>query len=215
MNAKAFLSAAIALSAASGAFCEEPQASQAGASVPQKEIVSRPRAEPYLDEASGVEFPAELGGMVKTQVVKNANPYYGTVVRYASLDGSCADVYIYSLGQEPDSETLKAHFQGVLKVIAKLPGGSGPVRSLSFKSEGDAKLGSKGSIAAKKAVFSFEAAGGDLFDSELLIFGFKDKVVKLRVSRPRQSSASAETFERAAGKLFEASASAPLKKAVR
>ena len=204
MNAKMNLASVAALAVAAAVAGDAPAVSAAPAPETQTGTVSRPRAEAYVDDATGVEFPAELAGMVKTQVVKNNNPYYGTVVRYASMEGSCADVYIYSLGQAPDRETLKTHFQGVLKVIAKLPGSSGPVRSLTFKSEGDAKIGPKGSIEAKKSVFSFEAAGGALFDSELLLFAFSDKVVKIRVSRPHEAHASAEPFEREVARLFEA-----------
>lgn len=206
MNARTFL-ASIAAAAAFQAVADEAPSAKIELSQPagaQTGTFSRPKSEPYVDDATGVEFPVKVAGLVKTQVVRNANPYYGTVVRYASADGSCADVYIYSLGQTPDGDALKAHFQGVMKVIAKLPAGNGPVRSLSMKGEKEVKLGSGGSIPGWKAAFSFEASEGSVFDSELLLFAFKDKVVKIRVSHPAGTNVAAGPFEREIAKLFEA-----------
>ncbi len=199
---KALASALLALLciAAVSASSQEP-------AKPKKETFSRPKAEAYLDESTGVEFPAKLGLFVKSQVVRNSNPYYGTVVRYSSSDGSCADVYIYSLGSAPDPEQLKLHFKSVLKVIESLPASSGgPVKAVSFKDEAKMKLGSKGSIEAYKADFSFEAAGS-LFDSNLALFAFKDKVVKMRVSRPSGSKVDGDAFVSGIARLFETAAS--------
>ena len=204
MKRKLPLAMSAALLIAVAASAEDAKATQSQPKEPVTGTFSRPKLEPYLDDSTGAEFPPEIDGLIKTQVVKNSNPYYGTVVRYAALDGSCADVYIYSLGQAPDHDTLNAHFKGVLKVIAKLPGGTGPVKSISFQKELEVKLGSKGSIDAKKAVFSFEAAGGSSFNSDLVIFAFRDKVVKIRVSRPLGVQTYAEPFEAEIASLFEA-----------
>jgi len=183
------------------AFGADPQGVSSGK--PASEIVSKPKFEPYLDESTGVEFPAKIGSFVKSQVVKNANPYYGTVVRYGAHDGSCADIYIYSLGSGLDQEQLSLHFKSVVKVIESMPASKvGPVKEVSFKDEAKLKLGAKGSFEAYRADFSFEAAGLG-FDSSLAVFAFKDKVVKLRISRPSGLKIDVDSFISSVARLFE------------
>jgi len=199
MKALAFIAAAfLACLLALGA---DPQGASSGKA--SSETLSRPKAEPYLDESTGVEFPSKIGSFFKSQVVKNANPYYGTVVRYGAADGSCADVYIYSLGSGLDQEQLRLHFKSVVKVIESLPSSKGgPVKEVSFKDEAKLKLGAKGSFEAYRADFSFEAAGA-VFDSDLTVFSFKDKVVKLRLSRPSGVKADVDAFVASVARLFE------------
>ncbi len=190
------------------AMADESFADAAAPEAPVSEL-SRPKGEPYFDEATGVEFPAELGSLFKTQVVKNNNPFYGTVVRYAGDSGLCADVYLYTLGQEPDADALKAHFQGALKVIANLPSAGGPVKTVSQIKESSVDMGPKGEFHCWRADFSFVAVGGGRFDSEMLLFPFRGRLVKIRVSRPDGSKDVADSFERELTSLFAHAAKRP------
>ena len=170
-------------------------------------IVSRPRSEPYIDDATGIEFPPELSGFIKTQVVKNVNPFYGTVVRYASHEGACADVYIYTLGQPLNDDLLKTHFQGVLKVISNLPStAKNTIKGISMKSQTEASLGARGSIKAQKALFSFDTSKVGSFDSELLVFAFRDRVIKLRISSPIGLKEAEVPFDENLARLCEKAA---------
>lgn len=164
-----------------GAFAEE----SASLPAPSTETKSLPKGEPYLDQETGALFPAKAGAFIKTEVVKSPNPFYGTVVRYASPDGSCADIYIYSVGQGAlDSGVVDAHFAGVKQSIERLPSAGGVVDEVVSKGESNIALdGDGGSINAKRASFIVSAGEGD-FNSELLIFPFKGKIVKLRMSSP-------------------------------
>ena len=51
---------------------------------------------PYVHPSLEISFPPEIGSYRKTAVVENANPVYGTIVRYTGSRGESADIYLYS-----------------------------------------------------------------------------------------------------------------------
>ena len=81
-----------------------------------QDVVSLPKETPYADDATGAVFPARIGSFAKTNVTKNLNPYYGTVIRYANDYGSSADVYIYALDLKTvnlSAEQWRKHYDEV------------------------------------------------------------------------------------------------------
>lgn len=142
----------------------------------------RPAQESYLDEETGVTLPARIGAFRKTEVVRNFNPLIGTVIRYADSDGCSADIYIYSLtgsGRTVSADSARVHFDSIRHAILRLPQKSKQVSEVIPQRE--AALNVPPNIAGHTAAFRINIAG-DFRNSELAVFPFRDKIIKLRIS---------------------------------
>ena len=148
----------------------------------------RPFLEEYVDADTGVRLPPRIGNYRKNEVVKNFNPMIGTVVRYADSQGNCADVYIYSLDTsnlDVSRKAAEAHFKEIKQVIESLPKRLGHVKEVVPLGEEALKRPPK--VDGRCASFRLSIVG-DLRISELAVFPFKRKIVKIRASTSPYSS---------------------------
>ncbi len=142
----------------------------------------RSARESYVDEETGVTLPPRIGRFQKTEVVKNFNPLIGTVVRYSDPDGNCADVYIYSLsgaGRVISAEEALDHFRTIRRAIVSLPRKSTQVSEVLPLEE--KALNEPPNIRGRCASFRIKIAG-DFRTSDLAVFPFGSKIIKLRIS---------------------------------
>lgn len=142
----------------------------------------RPARESYVDGETGVTLPPRIGRFRKTEVVRNFNPLIGTVVRYSDPDGNCGDVYIYSLSGAERTLTqadARAHFRTIHRAIVNLPKKSSQVTEVLPLEEKD--LNEPPNVFGRSALFRIRIAG-DFRTSELTVFPFGSKIVKLRIS---------------------------------
>ena len=148
----------------------------------------RPFLEEYVDADTGVRLPPRIGNYRKNEVVKNFNPMIGTVIRYADSQGNCADVYIYSLDTsnlDVSRKAAEAHFKEIKQVIESLPKRLGHVKEVVPLGEEALKRPPK--VDGRCASFRLSIVG-DLRISELAVFPFKRKIVKIRASTSPYSS---------------------------
>ena len=148
----------------------------------------RPFLEDYVDADTGVRLPPRIGNYRKNEVVKNFNPMIGTVIRYADPQGNCADVYIYSLDTSNLDVTQKAaeaHFKEIKQAIENLPQHLGHVKEVV--SLGEEALKRPPKVQGRCASFRLSIVG-DLRISELAVFPFKRKIIKIRASGSPYSS---------------------------
>lgn len=148
----------------------------------EAEIRHRPFQEKYTDPDTGIRFPSEIGGYRKTEVVRNFNPFIGTVIRYADVDGGCADIYIYSLdssGKAITGEQFMAHFRNLRKTIENLSKKSSHVTDV--QTLGEENFRKPPHVFGRQVFFRMNIAG-DLHNSDLAVFPFADKIVKIRIS---------------------------------
>ena len=161
-----------------------------------QDVVSLPKETPYADDATGAVFPARIGSFAKTNVTKNLNPYYGTVIRYANDYGSSADVYIYALDLKTvnlSAEQWRKHYDEVKGNITHLTGKSVPLGEIAVLEEFTMKVPDEivkkqmlaSDLAGRRCSFSF-SIGEDPFFSELVIFPVGSRIVKLRVTYSRE-----------------------------
>ena len=148
----------------------------------------RPFLEDYVDADTGVRLPPRIGNYKKNEVVKNFNPMIGTVVRYADPQGNCADVYIYSLDTsnlDVSQKAADAHFKEIKQAIENLPKHLGHVKEVVPLGEEALKRPPK--VEGRCASFRLSIVG-DLRISELAVFPFKRKIIKIRASSSPYSS---------------------------
>ena len=166
-----------------------------------QDIFLRPALESFVDEDTGLEFPALLDSFQKVRVRKNLNPVFGTVVRYENEAGTCADVYIYSLdtGAKAVSRTMfEKHCRETDQDILNLPGQK-PVENLpSHKIRSSTHIEAPGRIAPP---YGFEAYyriqnGSMTMDSVLYLALCRGKLVKVRVSYSSEDEEEARSAYR-------------------
>ena len=148
----------------------------------------RPFLEEYVDADTGVRLPPRIGNYKKNEVVKNFNPMIGTVIRYADSQGNCADVYIYSLDTsnlDVSQKAAEAHFKEIKQAVENLPKRLGHVKEVVPLGEEPLKRPPK--VLGRSASFRLSIAG-DLRISELAVFPFKRKIIKIRASSSPYSS---------------------------
>jgi len=152
-----------------------------------QDIFLRPALESFVDEDTGLEFPALLESFQKVRVRKNLNPVFGTVVRYENEAESCADVYIYSLdtGAKAVSQTMfEKHCRETDRDILNLPAQKTDLNLPSHKIQSSVHIEAPGRTAP---AYGFEAYyriqnGSMLMDSVLYLALYRGKLVKVRVS---------------------------------
>ena len=165
----------------------------------------RPFLEEYVDADTGVRLPPRIGNYRKNEVVKNFNPLIGTVIRYADPQGNCADIYIYSLDSTNQVVSEKAaltHFREIKQAIENLPKRLGhdgygnacwrrsPKRLGHVKEVqalGEEALRCPPKVAGRCATFRLNIIG-ELRISELAVFPFRQKIIKIRASTSPCSS---------------------------
>jgi len=160
-------------------------------------VSNLPKDAPYLDEVTGVEFPACTGFFCKEIVKKNPNPVFGTLVRYANERGSCADVYIYSLNTVADpvaEKEFEAHFaetkENILSLASKPE--DGHLKSVSEKTmKSPANEWMEKIPSLRQATFLFGIAEDEYY-SELHMFLCKGRIIKIRISYPSDIPEEAE-----------------------
>ena len=148
----------------------------------------RPFLEEYVDADTGVRLPPRIGNYRKNEVVKNFNPLIGTVIRYADPQGSCADIYIYSLDSTNQVVSEKAaltHFREIKQAIENLPKRLGHVKEV--QALGEEALRCPPKVAGRCATFRLNIIG-ELRISELAVFPFRQKIIKIRASTSPCSS---------------------------
>ena len=94
---------------------------QAKAPVPVT-VRQLPENASYSIPALGITFPPVLAGYKKDSVTENANPVYGTVIRYAGETGEYADIYLYTddTGSSPiREENLVREYEKTVNAILK------------------------------------------------------------------------------------------------
>jgi len=155
---------------------------------PEPVYERRPFKEEYVDADTGVKLPPRIGDYKKNEVVRNFNPLIGTVVRYADSQGNCADIYIYSLDSsnlDVSPQAALEHFKEIKHAIENLPKRHSHVKEVI--PQGEEPLKHPPNVFGRTASFRLNIAG-DLRNSELAVFPFKRKIVKIRVSSSPYSS---------------------------
>ena len=140
--------------------------------------------EAYADPDTGVSFPAEIGCYRKTEVVRSFNPRIGTVIRYVDSDGGCADIYIYSLDSSKakvSGESFRKHYDHLRKTIQNLSKKTSHVTDI--KTLGEAIYQKPPLVSGRQVFFRMKIAG-ELHNSDLTVFPYADKIIKIRISTP-------------------------------
>ena len=148
------------------------------------EMERHPFRDAYADPDTGISFPAEIGSYRKTEVVRNFNPLIGTVIRYFDTDGGCADIYIYSLDSSKtkiSGENFLKHYDHLKKTIQNLSKKTSHVTDI--KTLGEA-IYQKPPLVSGRQVFFRMKIGEELHNSDLTVFPYADKIVKIRISSP-------------------------------
>lgn len=171
----------------------------------ERSIRSLPRNATYKDEYTGVTFPADISDFRKTKVDINLNPVFGTAVRYSDDFGASADIYIYSLDTSEtkvDMKLSERHFREVKNFIMNMAMKKGPVSEINLGSSYLLKSNDK--VCGWRCTFEI-IMSEEKYRSELMIFPFKGKIIKLRVSSPadmERSEKSSSDFMLRTFKIF-------------
>jgi hypothetical protein len=150
-------------------------------------MVAVAHGESPLDKHSGIPLPETLGKFKRTKVIDNEseNPGLGTTVYY-NTPGLKATLYIYNMGKKSiadgiDSPFIKDSFEGAkndVKEAARL--GYYKLTSGMSSRSSYLILESK-SVPVLAAEFSYQDKGQE-FLSWLYMTGYKNQIIKLRVS---------------------------------
>ena len=149
----------------------------------------RPAGEHYLDPEIKVTFPAEIRNFRKQEVIRSFNPMVGTTIRYSDSDGNCADVYIYlhpKAELEISEAQLELHFQELKKAVLSLPEKGMSVKKSEMIRESGIRIaqpsGKQNLVNGHQAVFWITTEGNVAQLSHLILFPFRGKIIKLRMS---------------------------------
>ncbi|MBO5760338.1 MAG: hypothetical protein J6S53_02210 [Lentisphaeria bacterium] len=166
----------------------------------------------YTHAATALVFPPALASYRKTTVLENANPVYGTVIRYSGSFGESADIYVYSNdtgGTCIEEKSLKEEYEKIKCSLLKSPRVSAEKGAIPAKEEIKMLKEEKKSSSGKNDIsdiysFSFRYfLGGAPYESSLHLFLVKKqekksssgrtfaKFVKIRLSRPSEVSSGA------------------------
>ena len=156
-----------------------------------QDIFLRPALEAFVDKDTLLVFPAQIDTFQKVRVRKNENPVFGTVVRYENEDGTCADVYIYSLdtGAKPvQQDMFEAHCRETDEGILKMPEQNPKITSVSHVKAPAGKKTTEGGYEAHYRILS----GSTSMDSVLFLALYHGKLVKVRISYSPEDTDEAE-----------------------
>lgn len=177
----------------------------------------------YIHGASSLRFPPVIASYKKISVTENANPVYGTVIRYSGSYGESADIYIYSddTSSSPiEEKKLKEEYEktksALLKGFSNFSGSNHtPPAKEEIKFLKEEKIQSSGITSEiYKSSFQYFLAGSR-YDSTLLLFLIKNpakksdrkktfaKFLKIRLSRPSEVSSGSADEEKFLKELLE------------
>ncbi|MBP5183039.1 MAG: hypothetical protein J6331_08450 [Lentisphaeria bacterium] len=175
---------------------------------------------PYLFPGAEITFPPVVAGYRKVAVVENANPVYGTVIRYAGTRGESADIYLYSndtgasLLREKDLPEEYEKTRGMLLKGREKSSPLVPVKEEVKLLREEIRKGSGGNAPLYRCDFRC-SLGDERYDSTLilsLLTGGKKpeaekeqrfiKFVKIRLSRSSEVVSGKEDAEKFLAELF-------------
>ena len=159
-------------------------------------LIRRPADEAYTDADTKLVFPSRCGAFIKMEVVRNLNPVFGTTIRYQNENYSGADVYIYCLGTKGDpvtEEQFRAECADVEKNILNMKQRSSIIESVRLLSA------EKAQPAGRMFRRTFEIViDGEKNRSTLLMFLYRGRIVKCRITFPDDSADGAAASGEAA-----------------
>lgn len=145
-----------------------------------QDIFLRPAMESFVDRDTLLVFPAQIDTFQKVRVRKNENPVFGTVVRYENEDGTCADVYIYSLdtGAKPVQRDLyEKHCRETDQGILEMPAQNPKITSVTHIEAPGRKAPGDGYESHYRI-----RNGATEMDSVLYLALYRGKLIKIRIS---------------------------------
>lgn len=161
-------------------------------------LIRRPADEAYTDADTKLVFPSRWGGFIKMEVIRNLNPVFGTTIRYQNENYSGADVYIYCLGTKGgpvSEEQFRAECADVEKNILSMKQRSDIIESVRLLDARKAQAQAAGKIFRR----SFEIViDGEKNRSTLLMFLYRGRIVKCRITFPDDSAEGAAASKEAA-----------------
>lgn len=150
-------------------------------------MVAVAHGEPTLDKHSGIPLPETMGNFKRTKVIDNEleNPGLETTVYY-NTPGMKATLYIYNMGKKNiangiDSQFIKDSFEGAKNDVKEA------ARLEYYKLTSELSSRSSHLILESKCIpvlvaeFSYQDKGQE-FSSWLYMTGYKNQIIKLRVS---------------------------------
>lgn len=167
-------------------------------------LIRRPADEAYTDADTKLVFPSRWGGFIKMEVIRNLNPVFGTTIRYQNENYSGADVYIYCLGTKGgpvSEEQFRAECADVEKNILNMKQRSDIIESVRLLDAGKTQDAGKAQAQAAGKIFrrSFEIViDGEKNRSTLLMFLYRGRIVKCRITFPDDSAEGAAASKEAA-----------------
>ena len=145
-----------------------------------QDIFLRPAMESFVDRDTLLVFPAQIDTFQKVRVRKNENPVFGTVVRYENEDGTCADVYIYSLdtGAKPvQRDMYEKHCRETDQGILDMPAQNPKINSVTHIEAPGRKAPGDGYESHYRI-----RNGATEMDSVLYLALYRGKLIKIRIS---------------------------------
>jgi hypothetical protein len=162
----------------------------AGSAKPKKteETTPQPEGDSSQFKTDGILFP-EIEGWESTDIQTYPTPALGYSVTYQSEEGGRLTVYVYDGGLKtiPNDITDKVIVKELDKARNEILqiGKMGVYENVKeIKSDTVTLGGANGKIKAVRSLFNFSVKGNKL-DSEIYLFGHKNKFVKIRSTRPK------------------------------
>ncbi len=148
---------------------------------PEKTIIHKELDAPY-EASCGLVFFGQCGNFVKKEVHENLNPIYGTSVHYEADEVTEADVYIYSLDTKGTDVNQKAFEKECASVVGNILSTETKIDNLIEVKEIPSPEKYPDGIFAKH--FLYSAKKGINFETSLLMFLYKGKIIKVRITYP-------------------------------
>jgi hypothetical protein len=156
-------------------------------------------AGPFVDKATGLVFPPELGAYKRGPITSYPDPKLGVKVEY--IGPGKADVFVYDMGLQEiptgvDSQAVEEAFQQSLRGMTRLV--SSPPASDGKKIiESTPEVKTDGKVAKLRlAVFTWQLATRDgprLMSTHVIVTGFKNHFVKLLYTHPGEWQKETQT----------------------
>jgi hypothetical protein len=145
---------------------------------------------PFVEEQSGLEFPAKLGSLARQSTRKYDQPGMGVSIRYSAPRLMKADVYVYDLGEDQgtgiDSESVTKHFTVVKEQVSVMQK-RGEYQDVKTVYDGTLKLHSPaGPVPMLYATFNYtetptaEQGKASKRTSHALLTAYNGKFIKIR-----------------------------------
>ena len=166
----------------------------AGAGFAKTEKTVFPKEAPFSDENTGVVFPAALGAFRKTEIRINPNLVIGTRIQYSGNRPGCiADIYIYALSERAEQisepEFLE-HYRKLREAVFALKEQSSRIEEV--ESVGQWRFSPRNNNVVWREEFIIHTDGEETYRSEMVLFRFGDRVVKLKITVPSSQKEAVE-----------------------